>query len=444
MIDDPIRAQSNSLIAGGILAAVAVAGCAIVALVRPQEELGTAAIVMGRDSGALYVRVGDTLHPVLNLASARLIAAAKENPRPVSESELAKAKRGPLLGIPGAPQFIAEPQAPEESSWTVCDTTGTPPAPPMSTTVIVGPVRGGAPDQTVLVTPTNGATPYLLYNGLRAAVDLTDPATVGALRLDGVVPRPVSSTLLSAIPEAPPIVAPRIPGAGGPSALNGFPVGSVVRMPRAEAQEYYVVLAGGVQQIGQVTADLIRSADSQGNRDIVAVAPDAIRDIPKFDSVPVSSYPDRVAAPQGVADEPVLCVNWMPAGSRTSFLAGEGLPLDADQTPVTLAQADDDGPALDAVFVPPGRSGYVRATSLTGDDGREETRYLVADTGVRFAIQDTDAAQSLGLAGNPTPAPWPVLAALPPGPELGRANALVAHDTLTTGSISVPLSPGPP
>ena len=59
-----MRAQSLSLAAGCVLAAIAVAGCAILAFMRPQGALGDAPIVMARSSGALYVYIGETLHPV--------------------------------------------------------------------------------------------------------------------------------------------------------------------------------------------------------------------------------------------------------------------------------------------------------------------------------------------------------------------------------------------
>ncbi|MDT5046875.1 MAG: hypothetical protein QOG75_2735, partial [Mycobacterium sp.] len=80
MHDDPLRAQSLSLVAGCVVAVIAVAACAILAFARPQGSLGSAPIVMARDSGALYVRIGDVLHPVPNLASARLIARSAANP----------------------------------------------------------------------------------------------------------------------------------------------------------------------------------------------------------------------------------------------------------------------------------------------------------------------------------------------------------------------------
>ena len=80
MLHDPMRAESLSFIAGCLLATVVIAVCAILAFVRPHPGLGDAAIVISRDSGALYARVGDTLHPVLNLASARLVTGSDASP----------------------------------------------------------------------------------------------------------------------------------------------------------------------------------------------------------------------------------------------------------------------------------------------------------------------------------------------------------------------------
>ena len=114
--NEPLRAHTASLAVGCVLAALAVAGCGLWGWLRPHPDLGQARIVMGQHSGALYVRVGDTWHPVLNLVSARLIAATDANPEPVHESDLGRTKRGPLLGIPGAPQFVGEPLSADESA----------------------------------------------------------------------------------------------------------------------------------------------------------------------------------------------------------------------------------------------------------------------------------------------------------------------------------------
>ena len=233
MLDDPLRAQSLSLIAGVILAVIIVAVCAVLAFLRPPGTLGNAPIVMVRDSGALYVRIGDTVHPVMNLASARLIAGTPANPEAVNMSAISNTKSGPLVGIPGAPATIAPPLGEPESGWAVCDDA-------TSTTVIAGDVLGEGlgSGHSVLVTPRSesAATTYLLHDGWRAEVDLRNRAVVRALKLDGVEPQPVSRALLDATPEAPPIHPPSIAGAGSPSPLRGYPVGSVVRVARAAAE----------------------------------------------------------------------------------------------------------------------------------------------------------------------------------------------------------------
>ena len=124
-VDEPLRARTASLAVGCVLAAIAVAGMCVRWLCCGRRRRSIdAQIVMGQESGALYVRVGDTWHPVLNLASARLIAATDANPQPVRESELGHTKRGPLLGIPGAPQLLGRPLSGDESAWTICDTDG--------------------------------------------------------------------------------------------------------------------------------------------------------------------------------------------------------------------------------------------------------------------------------------------------------------------------------
>jgi type VII secretion protein EccB len=426
MLDDPLRAQSLSLIAGCVLAVIAIAGCAILAFVRPQGTLGSAPIVMTRESGALYVRIGDTMHPVLNLASARLIAGNPANPQLVSEAAISGAKRGSQVGIAGAPDTIAPPLDGNESSWTICDDATT-------TTVIAGRMQDRLdPGRSVLVVPQSesAATTYLLYGGWRARVDLRNHAVVRALRLDSVAPRRVSRAMLDALPEAPQIAAPRVPGAGspGPLALHGFTVGTVVRVVRAESAEYYVVLRDGVQRIGEVAADLIRFTDSQNGRHIVTVAPDVIGTVPMVDDLPVSTFPER----GGVADQAVWCTRWQPAvggNTNTALLVGDSLPFDGP-APVNLAQADGDGPNVDSVFIPPGRSAYVRASGAAGESGSAGALFVINDAGVVFGVHDEDAAKRLGLPAAPVPAPWPVLARLPRGPELSVQAASVMRDSI--------------
>lgn len=413
MLDDPLRAQSLSLMAGAVLTVIAIAVCAVLAFLQPRGDVGNATIVMVRESGALYVRIGDTMHPAMNLASARLITGATDKPELVSASALARARRGPLVGIPGAPDTIGAPLGTAELVWTVCeDDNGI-------TTVLAGtappPMDSGA-NSLVAARGESAATAYLLYDGRKARVDLRNPAVVRALKIDGVTPQQVSRALLDAVPEVPEIATPVIAHVGTPSVLPGLPVGTVVRSTRADSGEHYVVLGHGVQRVGEVAADLINFAYAH-RRDIVTVAPGLIGNVPIVNALPVATFPDR----GGVAESSALCVR------PDAVLTSETLSLDSDL--VQLAQADGAGPGVDGFVMPTGRSAFVRATGLSGEGAETGALYLVDDSGVVFGIRDEEAAGRLGLS-DPVPAPWPLLARLPRGPELSVEGASVGRDSV--------------
>lgn len=318
----------SALAAGGLLAVIGLAGAVVWALLAPQPGLGDAPIVLDRASGALYVRVDDTVHPVFNLASARLITGTAADPRPVTATAIGRTRRGPPLGIPGAPGALGAALQ-GNATWSICDddTAGT--------TLIAGvdPPESGRID-AVAVSAESG-TGYLLRSGRRVPVNPVDATPA---------PRRVSGLLLDAVPEAPP----------------GEVAGPMAELPPAAV---------------------------------------------------------------------TLCAHWRaddPAGVTLS--AGVGLPLPAGAAPTILAQADGPGPALDGVYLPPGRSAYVRGAGVTGR--ASGVGYLIADTGVRFTVADDAAARSLGLPAAPTAAWWPMLAGLPAGPLLGREQALAAGDVV--------------
>ncbi|OPX07099.1 type VII secretion protein EccB [Mycobacterium sp. AT1] len=431
MFDDPLRAQSISLALGGLLAALVLAAGVVVGLVRGTGVPDSAPIVMARETGALYVRVGDALHPVPNLASARLVARSAADPVAAGQASIADVKRGPLMGIPGAPAAIGETL--RDPAWTVCDVDD-------RTIVAVGRSDVDHLDSSrpVLVTPRGegAATTYLLYDGQRAAVDLRNIAVVRALRLDGVVPVSVSRALLDVVPEVPAITPPSIAGAGtpGPASLAGATIGSVVSV----GGERFVVLRQGLQRVGEVAADLIRYAYDTGGRPPTSVAPTAVATLPVADELAVGTYPRHAGTPVGAADGYAVCASWQPGGSastssNTVVAVGEAPFRDARQITV-LAQGDGAGPAVDAVAIPGGASVYVRSAGILGDDGAGGARFLVTDSGVVFGVHDDDTAKFLGLSDVSGIAPWPILANLPRGPELGVDAASVVRDGLPTPS----------
>lgn len=403
------------MLLGVLLALLALAGTAVFAVWRPPAELGDATVVMVRGTGALYVRVEDVYHPVLNLTSARLIAATGEKPRQVAEAAVRRVKTGALLGIPGAPTIIGPPLVESESAWTVCDDA--------TTTVIAGPPAEMAAAGAAVLAAGPSGTPYLLYDGHRARVDLTDPVVLRVLGIEGRQPAPVSRALLDLVPEVPPITAPRIPGVGtpGPAALPGFLIGEVVRIHQASGTEFFVVLAGGVQQVGEVAADIIRYSGPSAA--VTAVAPSLVNRLPRLGTLAVQSFPQHVGTIGG-ADVGTVCASWT-AGS-IEILLGVRSP---GPRRVQLAQADGAGPRTDAVELPAGRSAYVRAEGTQAPVGA-----LVTEHGVRFPLGDTESARILGLPRTPAAAPRAVLEALPLGPVLTRSAALTAYDAVPAGS----------
>ena len=99
MLVDPLRSQSRAVLVGALLLITGVAGCFVFSFIRPSGVAGDSAILADRDTSALYVRLGEQLHPVLNLTSARLIAGRPENPDMVQGGELDRFPRGNLVGI---------------------------------------------------------------------------------------------------------------------------------------------------------------------------------------------------------------------------------------------------------------------------------------------------------------------------------------------------------
>jgi len=116
----PLRTQSRAVLMGVLILITGLAGCFVFSLIRPNGSVGNNAVLADRSTDALYVRVGDDLHPVLNLTSARLIVGRPVNPTAVKSAELDRFPRGNLIAFRGRPSaWCKTPRA--TPGWTVCD-----------------------------------------------------------------------------------------------------------------------------------------------------------------------------------------------------------------------------------------------------------------------------------------------------------------------------------
>src|SRR6516165_6109019 len=466
MLVDPLRTQSRAVLMGALILITGLVGCFLFSLIRPNAQAGNNAVLADRSTAALYVRVGDDLHPVLNLTSARLIVGRAVNPTTVKSTELDRFPRGNLIGIPGAPERMVQ-NASHDANWTVCDAVSGSSRGARSTgvTVIAGPPDCDGARATVIhanqgILVDNGTSTWLLWDGKRSQIDLANHAVTNALGLgagDSDVPaaRPIAQGLFNAIPEAPALTAPLIPNAGAPAGFSvPAPIGAVVVSYGVEQNSsgtvrYYAVFPDGLQPVSPVLAAILRNANSYGLEQPPRLGADAVAKLPVSRMLDTARYPDQQIVVVDAAKNPVTCAYWSkPAGAATSslsLLSGSVLPVPAAVRTVDLvgggAQGNDS--TATRVALAPGTGYFTQTVGGGAAAPAAGSLFWVSDTGVRYGI-DTEAGEAagnpatgnsktveaLGLSPPAVPIPWSALSLFAAGPTLSRADALLAHDGL--------------
>ena len=446
---EPGRRQTLAVVASISAALVTCLGALLYSFISPSGQINESPIIADRDSGALYVRVGDKLYPALNLASARLITGRPDNPHLVRGSQIANMPRGPLVGIPGAPTNFA-PNTPPASSWLVCDTVNgsTGAGAPSGVTVTL---IDGTPDLTnhrqVLngsdaVVLSYGGDAWVIRQGRRSRIDATNRSVLLPL---GLTPeqvsmaKPMSRALFDALLVGPELMVPDIQNAGAPATFPGAPgpVGTVLVTPQISGpQQYSLVLADGVQTLPPLVAQILQNA-GPGNTKPVTVEPSALAKMPVVNKLDLSSYPDTPLNVMDIQENPATCWWWQKTSgenrARIQVVSGPTIPVSPQDMSkvVSLVKADTTGREADQVYF---GSDFANFVAVTGNDSGAKTTeslWWLTDSGARFGVDDTrDVREALGLRTPPSLAPWVALRLLPQGPTLSRADALVEHDTL--------------
>ncbi len=467
MLVDPLRTQSRAVLMGVLILITGLAGCFVFSLIRPSGSAGNNAVLADRSTAALYVRVGDELHPVLNLTSARLIVGRPVNPTTVKSTELDRFPRGNLIGIPGAPERMVQNTS-HHANWTVCDAVSEPAqgghaAHSTGVTVIAGPpdsrgARGatlGSGQAVLVALPADqGTSTWLLWDGRRSQIDLADHAVTNALGLgsDIPTPRPIASGLFNAIPEGPPLTAPGIPNAGAPANFSvPAPIGAVVAsygldQGSSGAVRYYAVLPDGLQPVSPVLAAILRNTNSYGLDQPPRLGADQVAKLPVSRMLDTTRYPGQQVVLVDATKDPVTCAYWSkPAGAATSslsLLSGSALPVPDAVRTVDLVGAGNGGAAT-RVALAPGTGYFTQTVGGGASAPTTGSLFWVSDTGVRYGI-DNEAengaaghgktVEALGLSAPAVPIPWSMLSLFATGPALSRADALLAHDGLAPDS----------
>ena len=269
METEPGRRQSMAMLASVTLTAVICLGALFWSVIRPAGSVGESRIVADQNTGALYVKVGETLYPALNLASARLIAGTADNPVRVRRSEIDSRPRGAMVGIPGAPSELTA-TAPLRSSWLVCDAVtkafGAGAPEPVTVTVIDGQPdlsdRRRVLDKRDAVLLRYGDDVWLIRDGRRSRVDPSQRPVLLALGVPGeaiTTARPMSRALFDAIPVGAALTV--------PDDCSCWGAGAVRRCARTGRH-------GGVHPAGGRCADVFGGSAQRGAADFADRGPD--------------------------------------------------------------------------------------------------------------------------------------------------------------------------
>lgn len=389
----------------------------------------TGAVLLEKGSGAHYVYRDGVLHPVRNLASGLLYAGgSSRNVVSVSSKSLSTVPRGPMVGIPDAPDSVPAPDRLVKGAWTACSVPIADAAADEGgrrSLLAIGDLLGVATSGTALTDETGIAvrTPgsndaYLLWHQrkfLMANVTGDMLQALGFAADPGRLPI-VDRAFLNAFDAGDPIKPPTVENAGEPSTV-GKKNGALMTVGSAAGQQYFVVSGNRIEQITQVQASLLVPFGQIPTVTTVPGGAPGTRLLPQGPS----AMPSSPLKPVDIGDA-ALCATAADDSGFTNIRYG--VPVPDVSGLVRTAGRTERGTALaDYVAVQPGYGvlveGYTVAKTSSG------VVSLVTDIGQQFPIADRESRAALGFGENVTPAKMPVqlVSMLPQGSELSRAAA---------------------
>ncbi|SPF03431.1 Type VII secretion system protein eccB1 [Streptomyces sp. MA5143a] len=417
----PLRAVVPSLIAGAVILGVFGAwGMFQPTAPKDWNQPGTRVIV-SKQSTTRYVVLktdGTTrLHPVLNLASARLLMnGADYQVVQISDKILDSGKppRGPILGIPYAPDRLpTADEAGKAKRWAVCEQPGGKGSTVQEATFVLADrdmertdgserLSGGE----VLYVRTRAGDRYLVdaagkaYPVPVAATEADDGKLTDAL-VGSKQPQLVTKEWIDTLHKGDPISFPELPsGVGSPAGVQGQlsddenRVGMVLVTQTGSGEKYHVVLPGRVKPVSEFTAWLLinspRTAVLNMNSEAARVGlQDFTADTASF-AGQRDNWPTRRAS----------MVNSASADSGRNTVCSVLRDVDEDNDTTLQTWAGTEYPAEIAAggtstYVTPGTG--LLYTQIQGTDSDSGSLFLVTDTGLRYAVQangDSDSERS--------------------------------------------------
>ncbi|WHT15886.1 type VII secretion protein EccB [Crossiella sp. CA-258035] len=386
-------------------------------------------VIVEKETGARFVLgEGDLLHPVLNFASARLLAGGNgDRTVTVPAKTLADLPRGATVGIAGAPDSLPETGRLLGGPWTTCSrgSADLPANVEPGSSVSVGRAPGGRElraGEGLLVRLASGER-FLLTGGHR--FKLADERAVVALGYEPVRALPVARNWLNTVPVGRDLAVVPLRQAGSPGPRLGTVDTRVGQVLQAEgvADGFYVVRADGVAPVTETEARLVLAAPGNAaaypdrRARVLAVPAAELAEAPRAESPgerEPTGYPLRRPEP--------VSLGGLPGTVCASDFGATGAKLTYGDAAVSPSTVDDQGRVADVALVPGGAGALVADQPAPG--ASSGAVYLVTDAGVKFPVAGAESVQALGygaVARRPVPAG--VLALLRTGPVLDRAKA---------------------
>ncbi|UTO24865.1 type VII secretion protein EccB [Corynebacterium pseudotuberculosis] len=395
MIHDPLGRLRRAIAFGLSAVGLVALGAGALALFSPNPDPGDARILSSQ-RGDLFVRVGEQLHPVTNLTSARLAVEEAATPVKAGDSVLGNKHIAVPIGIADAPSIFNN-TSDTEPVWQIC--TSTP-----------GPTESHSPRTTFLINHTTPfeQTPQLEADeALLATSHMGDVVVTAANRrllppaetpegrsirrrlgIDFETPRwHPEADVLAIIPEAPPF---------------HLPVGSLELF--VADGEYWLKNDSGVVRITSLQKDILTDLGWE----LKTVAKTEMTALPDIDlHIALPDKPLRWQDP----DKAHTCISVSFTQTDTEPSTSVGITNSA----ATFASAVElSGESVATHFV--GGGGAVAVETGAGV-------HLISEHGLRHQLAHNAVLEHLGIQ-KVRRASWFLLRLLPAGTTLSKEAAL--------------------
>ncbi len=381
----PLRRLGLGLFVSVLVAALVVAGFGIYGLIKKPKTTKWSepnTIVVDTTAGITFVTPdGKKLHPVTNMASARLITGG-DRIVTVTTASLSNVPRGEPYGIREAPAQLPDPGAMAPLPMRVCSL----PAGTNARHTVLD-FGAPAPSSTIMVALKNLAgDKYLVVDGV---AHLVKPAAEKAIDVRMVL-TPAADALIASLPSGAPL-SPIVPEDKGNTVRGGRHIGDVVRVGDAgdeASQSYWLLLGSGWSQISYLDmrityggdAPFVPEAEVRQN-----ISPD------KPDSRTPGIPHRKVPGSEADTTRTTVCATYVPGSANPLVTVGTDVALTAAEKARQPAMT-----SYDRVTTTPGGGAMLRGEGTPA----EGTSFLVWE-GRKYGIPDTVSRVSLGYGTEP-------------------------------------------